>query len=243
MSDTYGGLPIPAPAPTNPPTPSAAGDPLLGWTADFVKAVLNANAPLAWNAVAPNTPVVKTVFLHDPRPEVFNERDLPALFVYRDEGHVADELEWTADDYRFERGQIVLLWIPPTATQDKRAIRAPIVNAIGKVLDLAIERGRDPAWIVTGDTDPQAASKGSVLATWAGWASFGVKAIRRATITIPKGVDKATYEAVAIGCYVEELAVEDITKFDALAGVDATFKSPDQGTGLGDFVLGEEIYD
>jgi hypothetical protein len=48
------------------------------------------------------------------------------------------------------------------------ALRNPFMNAIAAAIDNAITGERDPAWIVTGDTDPRAVTLGSHLLTWAG---------------------------------------------------------------------------
>lgn len=245
MTDTYGALQIPAQVRgASPPAVISPGDPLLGWTADYLKAVLTANALASWQDVAPGAPVVNQVRLHNPEDETFNEKDLPCLFVFRDDSVADQAIEWLADDYRFQPSIVRAWWVMPVATQEKRALRFPFSNAITKVIDQAIERQRDPSWVVAGDPDPLAATRGSVLSRYAGWAVFGLRRARRAKLKIAMsdGPPRGPYEMLALEFYCEELLVRDPTLHPALAGVDATYSIPDEGTGLGPLVVGEQIY-
>ncbi len=162
MSDTYGGQTIPAQLP--PQAGLGAGQPVdrvLDCISDYLRAVLNANVGAMWEAVAPGmTPVVRRVFTADPEDVLLNESHLPALFVWEaDSGNhqqIADDW-WTSDRmlavlWMFEPGQIV-----------QREFRMRVQNAITSTIHHELAMGRNPAWIDPTDTDPKAATRGSVL--------------------------------------------------------------------------------
>lgn len=152
MTDVYGAVSVPLAAST------AGEDPFLTYVLSFLKAVGNAYAIAEWNVVAPalrtpNNPIAVT-FDHDPGEAVFTERDLPALFLYRSKVTARTDV---AQDIRVESGELSLLWVPPPAPQDRRRTRFQFAGKLLKVLDTYLERGRDPAWCVDGDTDTDAA--------------------------------------------------------------------------------------
>lgn len=243
MADTYGKLALPVPVTSGvvPPV-QAGGDPLVGYTADFLKAVLTAQCLTAWQQVAPTVPVVRTVKLDDPTDQDFNARDLPTLYVFRDEDIATQTTEWLACDYRYATSKIHVWWVMPNVAQATRAIRYAFLNAIDKAIDQAVERGRDPSWVVTGDTDPQAAASGSMLNRYAGWDVFERKKSRRKKLLIaPLDGAKMEFEMLAMEFGCDELLTRDITVGTVPHKLDVTYKSPDQGTGLGDRVLGEDI--
>jgi hypothetical protein len=160
---TYGAITIPVTAPTDPST-EATGDPALDVWAAYLKAYINAYGEAAWAKAFPRSndagqvPPVKTTFTHQPTDETiapFNEKYLPALYVYRASGAANS---WEATDWRVSMDTITLLWIFPTGTQPAERIRVPYVNAITKLIDAAIESDRDPVYVHPNDTDPTAAS-------------------------------------------------------------------------------------
>jgi hypothetical protein len=162
MTDTYGALSIPVAIPTDAEV-SATGDPALDVWASYLQAYINTYGAAAWAKVFPRSltgpipPVLKT-FTHQPTDEtiaVFNERYLPALYVYRASGA---EQKWEWLDGRIARDTITLLWVFPTGTQPAERIRVPYVNALVKLVDTAIEKYLDPCWTYPGDPDPLAAS-------------------------------------------------------------------------------------
>lgn len=162
MTDTYGALSIPVAVPADAEV-SATGDPALDVWASYLQAFINTYGAAAWAKVFPRSltgpipPVLKT-FTHRPDDEtvdVFNERYLPALFVYRASGA---EQKWEWLDGRIARDAITLLWVFPTGTQPAERIRTPYVNALVKLVDAAIEKYLDPCWTYPGDPDPLAAS-------------------------------------------------------------------------------------
>lgn len=163
MSDIYGALPIPAVAPTG---TDAVTDPSLSLVANYLAAVLNANAPAAWTAVSPSVteadgtvedyPVVRVAYTHNPEEEWFVETDLPALYLYRT-GSMARPY-WLAEDYRVTETKWVLRWVFRLSDPEGRKTRQPFANAIVKIVDRAIESQRDPVFVQPGDPDPTAAT-------------------------------------------------------------------------------------
>lgn len=161
MSDQYGATHVPLAAST------AGEDPLLASVLSYFQAIGNAHAIAEWTLVAPgqhttNNPI-EVVHDCDPEQGSFNERDLPALFLWRSKTLDRAQL---AQDVRVESSTLSLLWVPPPATQDKRsAIRQQFAAKLLKVLDVYLERNRDPAWVASGETDSNAASMGAVTET------------------------------------------------------------------------------
>lgn len=153
MSGTYGELAIPVGI-TEP-----GGDPTLAKLGAFLRAVINADCGAAFDALklhssmATEVPVAN-VFTIDPRRYVFNDQDLPALFVYREESRH----EWTDQDHRTATTTVKVMYLFPHDPYHQVADRLPFANAIVKVSDAALVQGRHPAWIDAGDTDPFAAA-------------------------------------------------------------------------------------
>jgi len=160
---TYGATTIPVTAPVN-PLVEATGDPALDVWAAYLKAYINAKGATAWAAVFPRTndsgaiPPVQTAWTHQPTDETilpFSEKYLPALFVYRATGAANS---WEATDLRVAMDTITLLWVFPTGAQPAERIRVPMVNALSKLIDAAVEADRDPSYVHPSDTDPTAAA-------------------------------------------------------------------------------------
>ncbi len=147
MADTFGALELPlvAPAPGHQP-----GDAALGPLSSFCAAILNAYGTTAWQSVAPGMPCVRTTYTHDPTDYVFNEKDLPALYLTRNRG----KAEWLADDWCISRDTIAGWWVFPPEPQAKQRVRDNITNGLVRLLQAAIARGADPAWQWSGDTRP-----------------------------------------------------------------------------------------
>jgi hypothetical protein len=241
MSDTFGAMPIPLVAPA---TGESAGDPLLSTTLSFFKAVLNANASAAWRAVykdVANAPVVKTTLDDDPRGSTFNDNDLPALFLWRED---VKEPVWIADDWLTQESVCRLMWVLPAGVQVKRALRSSIINGVVRTLVTFVERNRDPSWIVAGDTDPKAATLGSSFFDRAGWIEFHVGAWKPFNLPIAmldKGAAPRMYDAVSVACRVVERLNFDLTRLDPNGGVSITLRTPDGGVGDGGVVTARTI--
>jgi len=163
MPTTYGLIQLPVQSPATPE--EAAGDPALTVVAEYLRAVINAYATTAWRTVAPADPPidgrdfpVNSAFTHDPEDEAFSENALPAIYLFRSSGTGARAVEDAAEDYRLERSTWVFWWVYRPTTQSKSKKRAPFVNAVAKIIDEALDRGRDAAFVRAGDTDPLSAS-------------------------------------------------------------------------------------
>ena len=151
MVDRFGALELPLVVPSAGHQP---GDAALGPLSSFCAAILNAYGTTAWQSVAPGMPCVRTVYTHDPTDYVFNERDLPALYVTRNRG----KAEWLADDWAASRDTITAWWVFPPAQQATQRVRDNITNGVVRLLQAAIARGADPAWQWSGDTRPTSAT-------------------------------------------------------------------------------------
>src|SRR5688572_28412418 len=155
MAHAFGLLPLPTTAPA---VGTTAGDPALDKLRDFFAAVLNAYGQTAWSAVAPTQQVVAFKFSRKPEEGNFVDRQLPAIFLWR-ERRVRQRL---ADEFITATTQLVLLWVPEPAEQEKNASRWPFAaNAIYDVIVAAVHLERHTGWIDSGDTDPLAATRGS----------------------------------------------------------------------------------
>ena len=231
MSDTFGALSIPL---VTPAAGETAGDPLLGVTLSFFAAVLNANAPAAWRAVykdVPNAAVVKKVFTQDPQKADFNNASLPVLYLFRES---VEDPERLADDWLIQRSILRLYWFPPVAIIEKREMRASMSNGIAKTLIHAVERTRDPAWKVVGDTDPRAAVEGSDFSVFGGWMEFFVGAWKPYTLvlqvtgeTSSQSANQPRYEGLSLACKVTERLTEDLGRYAPLLTTQLTFQTSD----------------
>lgn len=159
--DSYGKLLLPVPVPG---AEEAPGDPLLDVLLDFAKAVVNYQGGAAWQAVANQAAQlpVQHVYAHDPVRFGIVESQLPALFLSREYNEPS---RWVAHDYWVRSSRLIMYWIPPrVAQQQKRGRIAAFGNVIQSALDAVLDPvARTPAWVVPGDTDPNAASLGSLV--------------------------------------------------------------------------------
>lgn len=149
MSERFGRTAFPVVA-TPPLTEAdAAGDPLLTLLGAYLKAAINAACGTAWAALYPGETSVLAVRFRDPNDGVFDERDLPALFLFRSQHQV----ERIADDWLEDRSEITALWIQPPSDLDRQSERAPFANVVVKAMARALSEGHDPAWVNAGDGD------------------------------------------------------------------------------------------
>lgn len=153
MADTYGAL-------TLPPDVSALpiGDPALSKLGSYLQSVLNSQLGAAWAELRPRAGdaslPVRAVLTHDPRRRSFNDKLLPALFVFRVKGEFAR----SAEQFDWDASNICVMWIYPPDTQEKDVPRAPFANAIAKTVRRALEAERYRSWVDSGDDDPLSAS-------------------------------------------------------------------------------------
>lgn len=166
-TDYFGPLAIPVPVGG---AGQASGDPILDYFLAFFKAVLNAYAGDAWAAMKSpgKLPVIWTFAGLDPRKRPFIDTKLPALFLFRDdETKAADHF---TQDWWTVTSTLSLIWLYPGASAEHQILRDPFSNAVTKICRTALLLGRDPAWVVPGDSYPVSVAdcqaNGSVLAHW-----------------------------------------------------------------------------
>lgn len=207
MADTFGGIQLPV------PVGQPAGDPAMGYLGNYLAAFLNAKLATAWAAVAPTLVPVRKVFLHNPIDGEFNEADLPALFLYRTE--IQGEV-W-ADEWNVQKSTLVAQWVFPNAISYEQARRAPFVNAVAKGLHVAIEYGRDPSYVIPGDTEAIAGTKGSFVfgERYMNTVSVDFKSARSAQLAIrmADGSPSRTYASIEARIALVEVAEDDVTRF------------------------------
>jgi hypothetical protein len=161
MTDLYGGFPLPAvPGAFGQEAPDKALDPIGA----YLQAVMPTLIGAAWAAVAPKEELIKRVFKTRPENSLVNQNQLPALYLWRGRSRRTRE----ADDYLIARTQVTCLWLLWWDTPTKREQRMPFQGAFTHAAHSALARGRNPAWVVAGDTVSGAATRGSVLVQQAG---------------------------------------------------------------------------
>ena len=147
--------------------------------------------------------------------------------------------EQIADAYRTRTSTITLLWVMPPAQDAAARARQPITNALASGIDLAIERGRTPSFVVPGDPDPLAATQGSDVWHWMAFWQLRMGTARPAALDVPvttaKGTETRHYDAVLFTLTLEEDLTLDMSRFDALAGLDLRVTNAD------DVLVGEDL--
>lgn len=220
MADRFGAISLPASPPAK---DEALTDPLLTYALGYFKAVINANGTAAWQARIPDgsIPVNKT-HPHDPLELSFVENDLPALYMWETDGSEGTT-ERLAEDIFIDHRNVHVLWIMPPEPEEKQKYRVQFTNAVRKSLILAIERGRHPAWVVSGDTDPQAATRGSVFMRWAGIIAVDLSRWTKKIfiVTNEETKEKYAFHAFEATLAIQEELVEDISGL-ASSTVDVT---------------------
>lgn len=212
MSDHFGALefPVQVPGPDD-----SVHDPALDCLGCYLAACLNDQLGPSWQAVNPGRKFVQS-FATNAAFELFNERDLPALFGYRSMSY--DE-QYT-DDWTMTSTDVAMTWVPQNADQAKRALRSTGVNGFSKVVTRALALGRSPAWIDPLDTDPDAPTLGSVLVDRARLIRMPyVISAKSDQVTIQKGMDYDTYPAFTVMIKIQEITEWD-ESFDSISMVD-----------------------
>jgi len=250
MTHRYG-IPLPAPPiplPGTFPAEFGVGDQLLGYVGHYLKTIMDKYVGVAWNSVQPNKPLVRTILVGDPD-DGFNETTLPALYIFRsprETRELVETFEDVADDYRFEKSRVTVQWIVDPMPQMHRRLRNEIMNALRKAIDMGIRNGRDPGWIVPGDTDIKAPSFGSSLSEYAHFATLELlhaapgKYIHKMAVPAPP----RKYDELRMSLYVEELLELDMELIgDPHEQMEMQTNIPDLGTGLGSYQIGLDYLD
>lgn len=158
-------------------------DPALDVLGAYLAAYLRTYAGAAWLSLAPGEPIVKHVHKgHDPQEHDFTSGGLPALYLFR-EGSARDPVQ-LAEDFRVHADNVRVFWVLPPGQQFRSAKFSRAVPLLAKLLDKAIDEGRDPCWVQTDDPDPTAADEGSVVIRHAGLRSMMGGRWRRTNLLI-----------------------------------------------------------
>lgn len=225
MSDFYGALQVPAPMPVDCPDVVASGDPFLDTLVSFLMAAINADLQSLWEAVHPaaisphnEALPISFTFTHDPDEASFIENQLPALYAWR-----ADEprhVDWT-QEWTKAVSNVSILWIPPLAQDEHRRIRQPFRNAFAKSLHRNLYRGRNPAWVVDGDTEAKAAEYGSLFITQAQVSQYFLRGVQGHTLSVggANAVIADPYECILATLEVHEVLTSSLDDFEELADV------------------------
>lgn len=196
----------------------ALGDATLQKFGAYLSAVLRSNLDAAWQQAAPNVPIIRTLGLFDPEIAGLNVSELPGLYVFRSDM----QSERMADDWKVDHSEITVLWLPDPAVQAQLTKRMPFLNAVAKSIAMALILGRDPSWVDPGDTDPDAASRGSAIATRANLIlEPQLKSCRSVIATVVNDREKAHYPAVRAKIDAHELSSWDLS----LRGVPAAHQT------------------
>jgi hypothetical protein len=205
MADEFGTLEFPAQAQ---PAGEAASDPTLQKFGDYLAAVIRSKLGTAWAGIAPNARIIKTIGLYDPKVAALLTTDLPGLFVWRSRM----QAERMADDWYVDHSELSVLWVPDPIPQGQFTRRVPFLNGVAKTIYYAIVTGRDPAWVDPEDTDPTAATAGSVLATCANLIMQPVLMHCEPVITqISQDRETARYPSVLAKVDCHELSLWDLS--------------------------------
>lgn len=225
MSDRFGLLQLPAATPAGDPATSAIGDPLLDRLLAFLQAGLNADTKAIWAKVHPafiapaTEPLpVRRTFAHDPDEGAFSSNTLPALFAWRQgfPRHIELTQEWTESTTT-----VAVLWVPPPASLEHARIRQPFRNVVDKALTRLLRRERHPAWVLAGDTDPNAADLGSLLIRALNVAKIDLVDVKPFDLLVERGTKQEPYDAVIATIEVKELLVpvlDDFATLDRIEG-------------------------
>lgn len=208
MSDRQGLLRLPMTEAGDPATTSI-GDPLLDVLGDYLRAAVNYDTKVGWAALHPRSkganvePVpVTTVFTHDPKDSSFDSKALPALFVWR--------MGWPrlmplTQEWKAQVSQVGVLWVPPPDRASEDARRDPFKNAVAKAIHRAVERCRNPGWVVEGDTDPKAEVYGSFLIEHANIAKVLPLDVKHFPIIIEKQQTGQPYDGLLATLEITEI--------------------------------------
>ena len=229
LGSTIGGLAVPLVPPISPL--ATLEDPALDVVVGYISAVVTAYAGAAWRAVAPGEPLLRKVFTHDPEDYEFSEGDLPALYAFRTGS--AKPTEDQAEDYRIATDAVRVFWVMPRTGQEQQRRRAPFIQALGKLIDLAFDRGRDPVYVRGDDPDPTKAAQGTVLLRAAGLQWLRTTAWTKTNLAIKSAptLPSNVYQALDLKLEFEEQEVQGYDDLASIPNLDLTVAiAPGDGT-------------
>lgn len=156
MADSIGAVSFPAPPSGNNPV----ADPLLDSFGGYLQAYVNAVLSSEWSKLAPEQQrVINSVTTANSSRAWFDDKALPTLFLFR---HRLKP-EKLRDDVEHDVTQLYALWMPPKVAYTERERRDPFSAKVAATIKHALRLGRHPYWVDRADTDPDAATLGSVL--------------------------------------------------------------------------------
>ena len=156
MGHRVGALFLPAPpapfAPTEPSLENTAPmDPALAVLGAFFRAMLEHYGTPLWDTIGGGEPIVRHLSVgHDPEDLDFSDAMLPQLALWREkDGKPTRLTEGNVQQQTLVR----VLWVLPPAVEQVFAARSPFFNPFTKIMALAFQNGRDPAWIKAGEEE------------------------------------------------------------------------------------------
>lgn len=209
MSDTFGLLQIPIPAPES--DDETLADPALDILRVFIQSVVNFDCGAAWARRCPTDPIPIThTFSHAPNLEDFNSNDTPAIFLWRNDDNANASHKYSEDLVADESG-VCGLWVPPPLAQEDMALIESFRNGMKKSLRQAFAQGRHEAWVVAGDDYYEPEVYGSVLLHHLKMAKcrFGQCRTHRLTIDAVDRSGRHAFDAVYFTIDTLELAQRD----------------------------------
>lgn len=221
MSDREGLLTLPM-VEGGDPRDEAVGDPLLDVLGSFLQAAVNADTAAGWASVSPRATAPKAgavpiahVFRHNPDKSSFESNRLPALFLWRSNW---PKLTPYSQDWKAQVSHVSAMWVPPSETLDKDALRDPMRNAVAKSIHRNVERGRNPAWKVPGDTDPKVDDYGSFLLNHLNVTKIQALNITNVPFSVTKGDKAFPYDGMLAVFEVTELLVPTMDDYALASG-------------------------
>jgi hypothetical protein len=212
---TIGGQALPLVAASS--ATATIADPALDIVLGYIRALFNRYAAAAWASVAPNEPIVRTAFTHDPQEYAFSVGHLPALYLFRTGS--ARNTEDIAEDIRMAADNVRLFWVLPPGDEEKQRRRTPIIQALGKLIDLKIKRTRDPAYVLASDPDPTKTAEGTVVMRAAGLSELRFRQWEKTTIAISVagGTERKLYQALSVKLEFDEQLTQEFDDLTAPA--------------------------
>ena len=193
--------------------PSQAGHDFSGGMCaelvSFARAVIEHDCAAAWTSAAPIfDEMVRTTIAHDPEKGDLSDDCLPALCCYVT-GHTTETKTETIDAVV----KVALLWVFPTSDQFEAAERRGVFKLLADALGYWIPKGRHPAWVALGDTDPKAATWGSSLYQRCKALQMGVTAKNYSKVDLGDGMEPL--DAAMFEVTLRQESVDDLSGMSA----------------------------
>ena len=229
VTDRWGAVQFPAQLP--PAGVQYPGDPALTYVLQFLYAwlVLDGAANVPWQT-AFNYPIIKSslsLLPFNPSERTFNSSYLPALYLWRDDQQ-GGRFDRVADDWLIETSTWTMLWALPLGSQENQRSRTTYANQFVKAVAVGIERSVTPSWVMPGDPDPNAATRGSHLGYWTNILRLFMTGWKRSRIRVQMadGTAPQEFPAVEMKFEVKERHTPTIQRFGPLGYLDQRTFNP-----------------